>query len=198
MSMVSLLVKIRETLILKWISKVQSYGYHFDHRILNAADYGAYTSRKRFFGIFAKMDLPIVFPNPTHSKISEINKKLWKPVKDVLDFEDEGKSIFGRKKPLVDASLNRIYAGLIKFVAGGKDAFLVKYNSMNQAGKYVAPDIEYPCPTVATQNRLGLAHVNFLSKAYSGEPMSKKYQCRTTGWCYYNKRPSYIHLCTVR
>jgi hypothetical protein len=53
----------------------------------------------------------------------------------------------------VDASLNRIYAGLIKFVAGGKDAFLVKYNSMNQAGKYVAPDIEYPYPTVATQNR---------------------------------------------
>lgn len=158
---------------LKWISKVQSYGYYFDHRILNAADYGAYTSRKRFFGIFAKMDLPIVFPTPTHSKIPGINKKQWKPVKDVLDFEDEGKSIFGRKKPLVDASLNRIYAGLIKFVAGGKDAFLVKYNSMNQAGKYVAPDIEYPCPTVATQNRLGVAHVNFLSKAYSGEPMSK-------------------------
>lgn len=59
---------------LKWISKVQSYGYYFDHRILNAADYGAYTSRKRFFGIFAKMDLPIVFPTPTHSKIPGINK----------------------------------------------------------------------------------------------------------------------------
>lgn len=74
---------------------------------------------------------------------------------------------------MVDASLNRIYAGLIKFVAGGKEAFLIKYNSMNQAGKYVAPDIEHPCPTVATQNRLGISHVNFLSKAYSGEPMSK-------------------------
>jgi len=158
---------------LRWIANVKAYGYRFDHRILNAADYGAYTSRKRFFGIFAKGDLPIAFPQQTHSKKPIMGQKHWKPVKDVLDFSDEGKSIFNRKKPLVDASLNRIYAGLIKFVAGGKDAFLVKYNSMNQAGKYVAPDIEAPCPTVATQNRLGLAHVNFLSKAYSGDPMGK-------------------------
>lgn len=158
---------------LRWISNVQSYGYHFCHRILNAADYGAYTSRKRFFGIFAKGDLPIVFPEQTHAKTPGSKYKSWKPVRDVLDFDDEGKSIFGRKKPLVDASLKRIYAGLIKFVAGGKEAFLVKYNSMNQAGKYVAPDIENPCPVVSTQNRLGLAHVNFISKAFSGEPMSK-------------------------
>ena len=37
-------------------------------KILNSADYGAYTSRKRFFGIFAKGSLPIVFPEQTHSK----------------------------------------------------------------------------------------------------------------------------------
>lgn len=32
----------------RWVRKVKSYGYRFDHRILNSADYGAYTSRKRF------------------------------------------------------------------------------------------------------------------------------------------------------
>ena len=42
-----------------WVDNVKAYGYKFDHRILNAADYGAYTSRKRFFGIFAKPYLPI-------------------------------------------------------------------------------------------------------------------------------------------
>ena len=52
-----------------------------------------------------------------------------KPVKDVLDFSDEGESIFTRKKPLSDKTLERIYAGLIKFVAGGKAAFLSKYYS---------------------------------------------------------------------
>lgn len=158
---------------LKWVSHVQQYGYRFDHKILNAADFGARTTRKRFFGIFAKGNLPIVFPTATYSKTPSKGQKKWKPVKDVLDLDDVGKSIFGRKKPLVDATLNRIYAGLIKFVAGGKDAFLVKYNSMNRNGKYIAPSLEEPCPTVATQNRLGIAHINFLSKAYSGDPDSK-------------------------
>ena len=55
----------------------------------------------------------------------------WKPVKDVLDFEDEGTSIFTRKKPLSEKTLERIYAGLIKFVAGGRDKWLLKYNSIN-------------------------------------------------------------------
>lgn len=52
----------------KWITDVQAHGYSFQYRILNSADYGAYTSRKRFFGVFAAQDLPIVFPEPTHAK----------------------------------------------------------------------------------------------------------------------------------
>ncbi len=161
----------------RWVNKVKRYGYEFEHRILNAADFGAYTSRKRFFGIFAKRGLPIVFPEQTHSKTGETglfgSLKRWKPVRDVLDFEDEGKSIFTREKPLSERTLERIYAGLIKFVAGGKDKFMVKYNSMNQRGKYIAPSLDAPCPTVATQGRLALASVSFLSKQFSGAPNDK-------------------------
>ena len=161
----------------KWKRNVRKYGYDFDWRILNAADYGAYTTRKRFFGIFAKRGLPIVFPEPTHCKDgkSDMFGKLekWKPVKEVLDFSDEGESIFCRKKPLAEKTLERIYAGLIKFVAGGKEAFIVKYNSMSRTGKYQAPSVDEPCPVVATQGRLALAKVNFLSKQFSGHPDSK-------------------------
>ena len=167
------LSKSKGEFYVRWVAKVCSYGYRFDYRILNAADYGAVTSRKRFFGIFAKDGLPIEFPSQTHSKTPNSSMKPWRAVRSALDFADKGNSIFGRKKPLVDASLRRIYAGLIKFVAGGKENFLLKYNSMNNAGKYVAPDIDDPCPTVCTQNRLGIASVSFLSKAYSGSPMSK-------------------------
>lgn len=160
-----------------WKRNVMRYGYDFDWRILNAADYGAYTTRKRFFGIFAKKGMPIVFPSATHCKNGKSDMfgsmEKWKPVKEVLDFSDEGDSIFCRKKPLAEKTLERIYAGLIKFVAGGKDAFIVKYNSMNSNGKYQAPGIDEPCPTVATQNRLALAKVNFLSKQFSGHPESK-------------------------
>ena len=156
---------------------MKRYGYDFDWRILNAADYGAYTTRKRFFGIFAKRGLPIVFPEQTHCKDGKTDMfgrlEKWKPVKEVLDFSDEGDSIFCRKKPLVEKTLERIYAGLIKFVAGGKEAFVVKYNSMSRTGKYQAPSVDEPCPVVATQGRLALAKVNFLSKQFSGHPDSK-------------------------
>lgn len=162
---------------LRWVRKVKSYGYDFEHRILNAADYGAYTSRKRFFGIFAKKGLPIVFPEPTHSKRGGNGlfgvTKPWRPVREVLNLEDEGNSIFDRKKPLAEKTLERIHAGLIKFVAGGKDAFLIKYNSMSQRGKYVPPSLDDPCPTVATQGRLALAKVSFLYKQFSGSPEGK-------------------------
>ena len=161
----------------RWVQHVKRYGYKFDYRILNAADYGAYTSRKRYFGIFARKELPVVFPEPTYAKEPQktlFNElKRWKPVKDVLDLNDEGVSIFMRKKPLSERTLERIYAGLVKFVAGGKNAFLVKYNSMNRNGVYHAPSIDAPCPVVATQNRLGVATVRFLSKQYSGHPESK-------------------------
>lgn len=161
----------------RWVCSVKNHGYNFKHRIMNAADYGAYTSRKRFFGIFAKHGLPIVFPEPTHCKegkqdmFSDLKK--WKAVKEVLDFEDEGTSIFGRKKEPVEATKARLYSGLIKFVAGGKDAFMIKWNSMNQSGKYQAPDMEAPSPTVSCQNRLGVAKVSFMSKQFSGHPESK-------------------------
>lgn len=144
---------------IKWLKNVCKYGYHTDHRILNSADFGAYTSRKRLFILFAKHDLPIVFPTPTHCKggaVGMFNFKKWKPVKEVLDFTDEGESIFTRKKPLVEATLKRIYAGLIKFVAGGKNEYLLKYNSMSKRGKYIAPGVDDPCPTISTQGRLNV------------------------------------------
>ena len=170
---------------LRWVQKVKSYGYDYDWKILNAADFGAYTSRKRFFGQFAKEGLPIVFPQQTHARsdvavASQLYGNLfpgqylpWKPVREVLDFKDEGESIFCRKKPLCEKTLERIYAGLVKFVAGMSQkafaAFIVKYNSMNQNGHYVAPSIDDPAPTVACQNRLGIAQVSFLSKYYGGK-----------------------------
>lgn len=170
--------KDRGRCYVRWVNKVKRYGYNFDYRILNAADYGAYTSRKRFFGIFAKKGLPIVFPKQTHSKKAEHtlfgDLEQWKPVRDVLDFEDEGNSIFDRKKPLAEKTLERIYAGLIKYIAGGTTAFMVKYNSVNQkTGKYVPPSLDDPCPTVATQGRLALASMVFLSKQFSGAPNDK-------------------------
>lgn len=141
----------------RWVNNVKKYGYDFDYRILNAADFGAYTSRKRFFGIFAKHGLPITFPEQTHCKDGNSglfgSVKKWNAVRDVLDFSDEGNSIFTRNRPLSDRTLERIYAGLIKFVAGGKTAFQTRCQ-------------------MQSSHRDELKTV-FLSKQYSGTPGDK-------------------------
>lgn len=166
----------------RWVSNVRRYGYDFDYRILNAADFGAYTSRKRFFGVFARKGLPIAFPEPTHS--SKVQNTLfgslekWKSVKEVLDLSDKGESIFKRKRLLAEATLERIYAGLIKFVAGGKEAFTQRCkrpenNSISPTGSALSflaayygngnniHSISKPSPTVTTKDRLALISTVF-------------------------------------
>lgn len=161
---------------LRWRGHINSFGYRDEWREMNSADYGAYTSRNRLFGCFAKDDLPIVWPEPTHSKkgtskvdLFGIGLQKWKAVKDLLDFEDEGESIFNRKKSLVENSLKRIYAGLIKEVAGGKAAFLNQYNG----GDNRVLSINNPCNTIPTENRFGLVQTSFIAKYFSGRPMNK-------------------------
>lgn len=107
---------------LKWVANIKKRGFNFDFRLLNAADFGAYTSRERFFGQFAKKGMPINWPKATHSKkvnaapgLFEKPRSKWKAVREVLSLDIEGESIFDRKKPLVDNTLERIYAGLLKF-----------------------------------------------------------------------------------
>lgn len=160
---------------IRWVNRVQTYGYTFSWRELNAADYGAYTSRKRFFGQFAKHGLPHAFPTPTYSKDGASADNLfnegmhkYKAVRDVLDLDDDGESIFTRKKPLAENTLRRIYAGLIKFVAGGKDTFLSRYNTVNP--KDTAKSVEEPCGVLTTENRFAKVKAHFLSKQFSGDP----------------------------
>ncbi len=161
---------------IKWTNKVQSYGYRYDWQLLNAADFGAYTSRQRYFGQFAKTGMPIVWPETTHVKKLVTDglfpsKKKWKAVREVLDLNDEGKSIFQRKKPLSENTLKRIYAGLLKFVAGGEKEFIKRYNGGNPAHKSIST--KQPIGTITTNNRFAVVKCAFLKKYYSGNPQGK-------------------------
>lgn len=170
----------------KWCNHIQNMGYSYDYKIINSADLGAYTSRKRFFAVFYSHGMPVAWPEATHSKKPKnegMFGKLepWKPVREVLNLNDHGKSIFGRKKPLSEKTLSRIYAGLIKYVAGGKDAFLLKYNSINkETGVHIPPSIDEPCPVVAAQSRLGIVNVQYLTN-YHGKHQDDKSLDSTAG-----------------
>ncbi len=157
----------------RWRNHLCGYGYRDEWRQMNAADYGAYTSRNRLFGIFAKDDLPIVWPRPTHSKNPGKNGifgdlKKWKPVRECLDFSDEGQSIFGRKKPLVEKTLERIYAGLVKFVANGDDSFITKFFSGQPEHKNSS--MESPAGTITTTAQQGIV---FITQRQGGQPESR-------------------------
>lgn len=168
----------------KWKNHIKSLGYFDDWKELNSANFGAYTSRNRLFGCFAKNGLPIVWPKPTHSKLIDKTDlftnhlKPWRAVREVLDLHVEGKSIFNRKKPLCDKTLDRIYAGLIKFIAGGKKEFLAKYYSGNP--KEMVSDLGLPSSTLRTKDSHALITTKFLSPYYkTSTPSSVNNPCPT-------------------
>lgn len=51
----------------RWVKSICDLGYYMESKILNSADFGAYTSRRRLFIIFAKHGLPIEWPKPTQN-----------------------------------------------------------------------------------------------------------------------------------
>lgn len=152
----------------KWTNAVQNHGYDFDWRILKAADFGAYTNRRRYFAQFVKPWIKINWPTPTHAK-EAVSTSLFqglskhKPVKDVLDFSDIGKSIFNRKKLLSERTYERIYDGLIKYVAGmKKKAFLSKYYSGRPDGKNIS--LDGPSSAITCIDHHALVQPLFLAK----------------------------------
>jgi len=157
----------------KWIDNICKRGYHFDYAILNSADYGAYTSRERYFSQFAKKGLPIEFPKPTHVK--KINKTpglfdeqlpVRKPVKEVLDLTNEGESIFDRKKPYVEATYFRILAGCKKFVPQGQDVFRKRYNGGMVNVEEKTKTLNEPMGTILGNNTHAIVKVIGLKTYY--------------------------------
>jgi DNA (cytosine-5)-methyltransferase 1 len=100
----------------KWKRQIERLGYRLEYRVLDAADFGAPTHRRRLV-IIARCDgEPIVWPTPTHGPG---RAHPWRITLDQLDLTDLGNDIFTRKKPLAKASKRRIAVGLLRFALSG-------------------------------------------------------------------------------
>lgn len=159
----------------RWRQLICSIGYRDEWKELNSADFGALTSRNRLFGCFAKDNLPIVWPSPTHSKKPEKTSMIaplqkWEPVKKALDFDDEGNSVFNRKKHLSTKTMQRLVMGCIKHIAGGKEHFMMKYYSGRPEQKNAS--IDNPAPTVSTWGCGALIKACFLQKYNSNKAIT--------------------------
>ncbi len=104
-----------------WIDGFRKRNYIVDWRIINCADYGDATSRRRFFLQAVKRGCgKIYWPEQTHAENPQPDLfghelKPWRGIRECLDMSDLGTSIFNRKKPLAKNTMRRICAGLRKF-----------------------------------------------------------------------------------
>ena len=156
----------------KFITAMKSLGYAFDSRELVAANYGAPTTRKRWYAIFRRDGKDIIWPKQTHFKDSEPK---WKQCGDFIDWSDLGKSIFDRKKPLAEATQKRIANGIRKYVIENPKpyivenddavAFLIQYHGEQKAGESRGQLLSEPIKTIDTSNRYGLVTA-FITKYY--------------------------------
>lgn len=125
------------------------HGYQVEHRELRACDYGAPTSRKRFFLIARCDGQPIVWPAPTHGK----GLLPYRTAADIIDWSIPCPSIFERKKPLADATLRRIAEGLRRFVVESPNPFIVPIANYN--GRNTVHDLNEPLRTITAHPKGG-------------------------------------------
>jgi DNA (cytosine-5)-methyltransferase 1 len=99
-----------------WLSALEARNYKVEWRVLNCADYGDATTRRRFFlQAVRKGSGRITWPEPSYAEKPDLFLKPWRSVRDCLDLDDLGTSIFNRKRPLSRNTLRRIAVGLKKF-----------------------------------------------------------------------------------
>jgi DNA (cytosine-5)-methyltransferase 1 len=130
-----------------WRSKLRSYGYQVEHRLLVAADYGTPTTRKRLFLVARCDGQPIAWPEPTHGKG---RARAWRAAAEIIDWTLPCPSIFDRKKPLAEATLRRIAEGIRRYVLGAARPFIVPVTHPRDTRVH---SISEPVRTITGANR---------------------------------------------
>lgn len=153
--------KLAGTTFRKFIRQLEELGYTVEYRELIAADYGAPTSRKRFYMIARCDGKPIVWPKPTHSKTGADGLPKWRCAAEIIDWSLPCPSVFASKaqimdkyglkavRPLAKNTMRRIIRGVDKFTIRSGKPFIVPTGYGERKGQ--APrvhDMDAPFPTV--------------------------------------------------
>ncbi|HLP31483.1 MAG TPA: DNA cytosine methyltransferase, partial [Geothrix sp.] len=136
-----------------WVQGLHDLGYEVDWRVLCAADFGAPTTRRRFFLQAVRDGKGIHWPEPTHrdprkgADMFTGHLPTWRTAAECIDWSIPVPSIFGRKRPLAEATLRRIAAGVVRYVLQGKPFVL----NLTHGGRLEPAD--EPLRTVTTAKR---------------------------------------------
>jgi DNA (cytosine-5)-methyltransferase 1 len=180
-----------------FLRRLRRHGYRVEYRELRACDYGAPTIRKRLFLIARRDGLPIVWPVPTHGDpkseaVKTGQRKPWRTAAECIDWTQPCPSIFdtsaeikGRyglraKRPLADATLRRIAAGIRRYVLNSADPFFVKeapggsihapflstYYGEIHPGEFRGQSLRVPLRTQTTENRHAVVCPTLIQTGY--------------------------------
>lgn len=127
-------------------------GYTIEWRVLKSCDYGAPTTRTRFYMIARSDGKEIKWPERTHGhrKSEEVKRGELLPyhtAAECIDWSIPAKSIFERDKPLAENTLRRIARGIQKFVIENPEPFIINYKFDNPP-----EDIHQPLSTITAVN----------------------------------------------
>ena len=146
-----------------FVASMRSLGYTVDWKILTAADYGDPTTRRRLFIQAVKGRKRIVWPEITHidGDANLMGYKKWIPARDIIDWSIPGTSIFDRKKPLAEATMRRIAAGIQKYWGDYAKPFLAVLYGSNDVRSS-----DLPLPSVASSGAHHALVEPFLTEYY--------------------------------
>jgi DNA (cytosine-5)-methyltransferase 1 len=137
-----------------FMKKLERAGYKIEYKVLTACDFGAPTSRQRFFLIARRDKQPINWPEPTHGKAKGLKK--LRTAAECIDWSTPCNSIFERKKPLADNTCRRIAKGLKKFVIDNPKPFIIEIAHYSKNGKNErVHSLEEPLRTITAHPKGG-------------------------------------------
>lgn len=134
-------------------------GYDLDYKVLKSCDYGAPTTRTRFYMIARSDGRSIVWAEPTYAPRDSADVKAGRKLPyhtaaECIDWSIPCQSIFGRKKPLAENTMRRIARGIQKFVIDNPEPFIVTVNHSGEGFRGQSTD--EPLGTITAKNGYGV------------------------------------------
>lgn len=143
-----------------FLGALRALNYNVEDRVMNAADYGDPTTRRRLFIMARRGGKAIDWPQASHGIGI---KQAYRTAREIIDWDLPGKSIFIRRRPLAPRTIARIAAGIRKYGGENAQPFLTMLYGTNDVRS-----VDRPCPTItAGGNHIGLCQP-FLIK-YHGD-----------------------------
>lgn len=137
----------------EWLAAIVACGYSVEFQTLVAADYGTPTTRKRLFLIARRDGRGIVWPEASHGRAKPAP---WRTAAEVIDWSLPTPSIFARKRPLAEATLRRIAAGVRRYVVEARTPFLIRTDMQSGNRLRGVASVDEPLRTITSSGGLAL------------------------------------------